>query len=42
MGLLSKWAREVMDGTFRVEFQKGFDKLMKWAEDWQMAFNNGK
>ena len=38
----SKWARKVMTEEDRNEFQLGLDRLLKWAEDWQMQFNKDK
>ena len=38
----SKWARKVMGEEDREVFQQGLDQLMKWSEDWQMAFNKDK
>ena len=34
----SKWARKVLNEEDRKEFQEGLDRLMEWAEDWQMEF----
>ena len=38
----SNWARVVMGEDDRKEFQEGLDRLMGWAEKWQMEFNKGK
>ena len=38
----SKWARKVMGEADREVFQMGLDRLLKWAEDWQMDFNKDK
>ena len=38
----SKWARKVMGEEDQEKFQEGLDKLMGWAEEWQMDFNKGK
>ena len=38
----SKWARKVLNEEDRKEFQEGLDRLMDWAEVWQMEFNKKK
>jgi hypothetical protein len=38
----TKWAKMVMGEQDRDEFQRGLDKLMHWADIWQMEFNKDK
>ena len=38
----SKWARKVMGEEDRDKFQQGLDKLVEWADTWQMAYNKDK